>query len=279
MGKKLFDNIIKGVATAASFGLLCEIYHKRHTLKKDKEINNELLDTLTTYKKKGYDLFNNEILLGAKPSLPPAQDGWRESNKENFNTVVESILENITLPLPTVSGLTDQFNLFINKTKTLFDNYTSPEGDKFSPVAASGRVNNNLEKLTNTFENLINGVFPSPSDFGRYKGEDFLNQIFNLISSPPGWKGFTSQLTFDQLNALGHILSSFTILLCLITIMTIVYGDILLDNFKLEVKFPKLAKFIKLRKTFRLYYLFINFSIILLLCLSIIFVDLQAFVS
>ena len=72
-----------------------------------------------------------------------------------------------------------------------------------------------------------------------------------------------STLTLEQLGALAHLFSAFSILFSLISIITIVYSNMLLEFFKIEEKFPKLARYIRIRQKFQQYYLFLNFLIII----------------
>ena len=84
-----------------------------------------------------------------------------------------------------------------------------------------------------------------------------------------------SHLSTKELGALTHLFSSVLILLCLLSIIGIVYSDYLITKFKLEEKFPKLAKILKIRKMFQQYYLFLNFTIIIITLLAIIFINLK----
>jgi hypothetical protein len=49
----------------------------------------------------------------------------------------------------------------------------------------------------------------------------------------------------------------------LISIVFIFYGDYLINKFQLEIKFPKLAKIIQLRRKFQKYYLILSILLIL----------------
>ena len=79
--------------------------------------------------------------------------------------------------------------------------------------------------------------------------------------------------TFDGLTktACLMILSSSIVLSSLLTIVITIYGDYLLDRFKLEEKYPKLAIFIKIRKKVSKYYILSNIIHILIVCLMNMF--------
>lgn len=98
------------------------------------------------------------------------------------------------------------------------------------------------------------------------------------------------QLYFDYLNflttistlqklALGHMLLFIFILLCLSSIISIIYGDMLLIYFKIEEKYPKIGRFIKLRRKFQKYYLFLNLLSIILVLLFLLYINFLLFTA
>lgn len=108
------------------------------------------------------------------------------------------------------------------------------------------------------------------------KGGKTINEIVELISSKKNfisdkswidtiknfleeWNKFLFSLSTEQLGAFAHIISALLILWCLFSIFIIVYSDFLIKYFKLEEKYPKLAKFIKIRRMFQHYYFFLIF--------------------
>jgi len=79
-----------------------------------------------------------------------------------------------------------------------------------------------------------------------------------------------SYLNQVQLNALAHLLAGIFILYNLFNIIFILFGEYLINYFKLEERFPKLALFIRLRKKLQRYYLiFIILMMISILLLMI----------
>lgn len=63
------------------------------------------------------------------------------------------------------------------------------------------------------------------------------------------------------------LLSNSIILWCIYGIIIGMYGNYLLDRFKLEERFPKIALIIKYRRKLSKYYLMSNFLMIIILCL------------
>ena len=81
----------------------------------------------------------------------------------------------------------------------------------------------------------------------------------SFISSDFDFKKFIGSLNQEELLALSGLLLNSLILNYTISIILILYGEYLIKRFDLESRFPRLAKFIKLRRTLQNYYLKICF--------------------
>lgn len=88
---------------------------------------------------------------------------------------------------------------------------------------------------------------------------------------------YFSTLTFEQSFAIVHILGSVVIFISLTSLISVVYGNMLIDYFKMEKKYPKIARFINLRRKFQLYYSMIDFFIIFSVIIIMTVVDVQLF--
>ena len=86
-------------------------------------------------------------------------------------------------------------------------------------------------------------------------------------------------LNYEQNLAIVHLSGSMFILLSLISIISIFYGEKLIIFFDLEKKFPKIAKFIQIRRKFQQYYLLMNIGLIFIVLLIIIFINIIEFMS
>lgn len=82
---------------------------------------------------------------------------------------------------------------------------------------------------------------------------------------------FLKTLTPDEILAFSGLLLNQLILSHVISIILILYGDYLIKRFNLENKFPKLARFIQLRRKLQSYYLKLSFTWIILAILPQIF--------
>lgn len=154
--------------------------------------------------------------------------------------------------------------------------------------------NNNLsgnteyfEELRKISESLKDSINQTSSELETSKG--ILEQIGDIIENIKGiveskgnisdiisnYNEILSTLTVTELGALGHLLAAIFILLCLSSIIAIIYGDFLINYFKMEDKFPKLAKYIQLRRKFQQYYLFLNLIQIIFILFLIIYINIR----
>jgi hypothetical protein len=97
----------------------------------------------------------------------------------------------------------------------------------------------------------------------------------NLISSNylDSLQHFFDSLSFEQTLAITNISGSIAILFSLFTITTIFYGEYFISYFKLEDKFPKIAKFIQIRRSFQKYSLLLNYLLIIIILIGIIYIN------
>jgi hypothetical protein len=118
-----------------------------------------------------------------------------------------------------------------------------------------------INKATNALDEYIKSTFSGGSSSKFF--DDFWDKLNNFISNA----------TAEQLGAVGHISMSFVVLLCLSSLVTVFYGDTLILKFKLEERFPRLAKFIQLRRKFQQYYFFWNVFIIVFILFFVIYIN------
>jgi len=155
------------------------------------------------------------------------------SNNLNNTNINDQIREN----------LTNQLNQQVNKLNTDIN-----------------EVNNNLDKLIE--------IITKSSSSNNFN--ESINDIHNYLNL---YKEYLTTLNIDQLYALSHISISIFILFCLWSIISLFYGNYLIKYFNLETKFPKLAKFIKIRQQFQLYNFIFNVILIMIALLLIIYIN------
>jgi len=100
---------------------------------------------------------------------------------------------------------------------------------------------------------------------------NFIGSYFDFLNN------FLSNLTLLQKGAVAHIIASIFIIFCLFSILCAVFGDFLITYFKLEEKWPKLAKWVQLRIKLQYTYIVANAIFILLTLGYIIYVNILVF--
>jgi len=185
----------------------------------------------------------------------------------NQNKFIESILAKYNSQLELSSNRILQKIELINNLK---DQQKASELEQLS--TQSEAVHEEIENLTSILNNVINEI--SKTNSNNFIGENLINFLKDFITN---WNSILSQLTLEHTICLGNLVSSVFILLCVFNIIGIIYSNFLLDYFKLEVKYPKLGKLLKVRVVFRKYYLILNFSIIIITLLALIYLNYISF--
>jgi hypothetical protein len=96
------------------------------------------------------------------------------------------------------------------------------------------------------------------------------NPIFDIIND---FKEYLFSLSVMEICLVINITSCVFILTCIISILSAVFGNYLIDRFSLEQKFPKLSRIIQLRVKLQRYYVIINSVLIILAVFSLIIVN------
>jgi len=111
---------------------------------------------------------------------------------------------------------------------------------------------------------------------GSGNTNNYITSISDFINH---YREFLSTLKLEQIGAIVHLSAIIFIFSCLITIVSIIYAEFLIQYFNLEVKYPKLKSFIELRRKFQHYYLFINLIGIIIVLLIITWFNLDILLS
>jgi hypothetical protein len=128
-------------------------------------------------------------------------------------------------------------------------------------------LNNELNKLEEAKNSSVKELqdIINNSDISSYIS-DFLDK----------YRNFVDLLNLDQLVALINIFGYIMILFTLFSITVVLIGDYLIDNFKLEIRFPKLSKLIRIKQTLNKHSLF--FNIIIFYIIVIIFIIINIYI-
>lgn len=200
--------------------------------------------------------------LAAKDSLAKELLEKSLSNKELLD--MENSIEKIDQSVKSLNKLTEKLNSV--QSNSTVDNSTNEN------------INNKvLEEINNTTSEHINNIINGNSVL-----KNILEKKLNFPSNSET-KNFISNFDVHdllsgmstlELGAVVHLSGSLFILFSIMSIISIIFGDELVKYLKLEEKFPRLARFIEIRRKFRYYYLILNFTLIILVLLTIIYLNL-----
>lgn len=130
------------------------------------------------------------------------------------------------------------------------------------------------EELQSKLEALANKKIDDLSSINE-NNKSLIENIQSIVYSKSESSGshsldsinqFLSTLNFEQTPAIMHISFYF--------ITLIYFGDYFIKYFNLEVKYPKIANFIKYRRKFQNYYVLVYLIIIVLILIFIIYINL-----
>lgn len=171
---------------------------------------------------------------------------------------------------------------FINKSVKSLNNLS----EKLKSVNSNSTVENVTNKVIEEINNTVSEQVKKIID-GNCVLKNFLDTFINSPSNSETNKflgnfdfhNFLSGMSTLELGAVVHISASLFILFSLGSIISIIFGDELIKLFKLEEKYPRLARFIEIRRKFRFYYLIWNFFLIILVLFALIYVNLLVFIA
>src|ERR1700723_962776 len=132
-------------------------------------------------------------------------------------------------------------------------------------------INNNLDLTKNGLEEDNKILDEIVNIFSNIKGSgSSSNYIFDIINQ---YNDFLNTFNVVQKGSLGHLLAAIFILYCFTSILTIFYGETLIKYLEIEKRFPKIARFIEIRRKLQQYYFLLNTCLILSTLFLIIYVN------
>lgn len=209
-------------------------------------------------------------------------DALYEQNKylnEKYNALLEHQLQNETIKSKLFSSLDELKILKLDNQNNIVkikENVSKLNSDSIEPIKETelkDLIINYTEELSKGF-NKENNSLTNIIEIIKKSINSGSNSNFTIIDD---YKEYLSTLSLEQTGALANISCAIVIFFCLITLISIFFSDILLKYFNLENKYPKLARFILIRREFQKYYFILNSLIILIVLLAIIFINILSF--
>lgn len=142
----------------------------------------------------------------------------------------------------------------MENSKKLFESYKEEFTNAFNKAK---EISDNIEKKSCNFGSL-----------SKFSDDD--NFLIKLINE---FKDYLSNLSITDICLVINISSSLFILTCLVTIIFAVYGNFLINKLDLEVKYPKLAKFIKFIIKLQHTYILVNILLIFVVLILMIIIN------
>ena len=202
------------------------------------------------------ELDKNEVIQKIQTEL------WSDKvvNSE-FKTKLEASSSRLTEVEENIQTLKN--NLDVVNSKLSNNNLDIGETKEFL-VTNQTYLNSELNKLEATKNSSVKGLqdIINNSDISSYIS-DFLDNF----------RKFVDLLNLEQLVALFNIIGYVTILFTLFSITTLLIGDYLIDNFKLEIRFPKLAKLIRIKQILNKHSLFFNIIMFYVIVITFIIMN------
>jgi len=212
-------------------------------------------------------------------------DGYRRTVISDLNVETDKLVQD------TIRKSTEINNKLTDKLEqTMMENVEIQAKlgrvkESLESIENNAKILNNLSKNKDNNDTLINESSNTLKESAT-KANELIDKIFEIInnSDSNSSNNYIQNIfdninkilsTFDtiQLGAIGHISACISILLCIWHIFTLYYGEQLIIYFDLEKKWPKLAKFIQLRRKFLYFNIKINILIICIIVLYVLFVN------
>ena len=213
----------------------------------------------------------------------------QETKYEELNNKYASLLENNVSKLETEREILEESNNLRKEVEVLDHKLRSSLEirkelqHKYSENSGDSLKNEKIQEVENT-KVEIHKKYESVNT----KFDSFINKVNTLLNNSGNKSQYLDSLqsiidgfNYEQNLAMSNITGSMFILFSIISILSIIFGDKLIIFFDLENRFPKLAKFIQIRRKFQQYYLLMNIGLInfVLVLVLLIYVNIIEFLS
>jgi hypothetical protein len=210
----------------------------------DKELSKQLLDS------------NNQL----NETIRKSNEIIRELNDKVINNqiAVDEKMKSIEDGLKIIKDTTSNINNSI-----VLDNNEIIQFDRDAIMNNNKVITQEISKTDKIINDLLD-LLKGNSSGNQFISNDFINNIYEYVSS----------LNFIQLGVITHLLVYICILYCLMDILIVYYSDKLITYYNIETKYPRLGKYIQLRRKFQHYFILINSIFVVLIILYLAYLDL-----
>ena len=243
-----------------------------HEIIKNSEQSYKKIEELANYYSNGDEIVKEQI----KNYMLKCIELKIQSNpSKNLNaTTADEALKEIDLIHNKIIFKTNVFNNTVNPVEKNFlqeeiNNLNHQIESKLS--LAQDNINAIKSNFTLTQTELLKIIEDFKRDGGggnKFIESDLLNKILDNFNH------YLSTLNLEQSLAITNLFGIFIILVTLISIIFIFYGNIILNYFNLEDRYPKIANIIILRRKFQQYYLLWNIVLITIVLVVMFLINL-----
>ena len=236
--------------------------------------DNELKKLIKTYQERDAELATKLLNMQEDKILS-------EQTKNEFIRAANQEIDRLTLIKEAMDANNNKslIDLILNRKVT--QSVQTPQ-QSTSQTIIDAVNNNNVNWNSNKTQSISElkrlldeyGKSGSNSNSNLKDSTNFFDKVHNFIESYMEW---LDHLNMYQKGVVANILVLILILSCLISLIAIYYSDLLIKYFNLETNFPRLAKYINLRRKFQQYYFFFNSIIIIISLITLIIMNIFAF--
>nr|YP_025891.1 plasmid hypothetical protein 3 [Moniliophthora perniciosa]AAQ74290.1 plasmid hypothetical protein 3 [Moniliophthora perniciosa] len=157
----------------------------------------------------------------------------------------------------------------LDNVKSKIENKHLEPGETMEMLESKrARLTSSVEKLSEIREKQVQELLTNIKEFTEKKS--FIFSFFNDLWE--NYSKFIDTLTLDQIVIIFNLIGYSMVFSTLTNLVILIIGDKIIENFNLDIKFPKIARFIKVRKELNKkllnFYILSFYVLILLLVLA-----------
>ena len=135
----------------------------------------------------------------------------------------------------------------------------------------------NINKENENMQNIMSDIIKFFNDNNnKFLGDNIIEFFTNYIEN---FNKMISTLSFEQLLAIANLSAYICILINILTIVSVLFGDQIINYFKLEERFPKLAIIFKIRNKLNKFNLIFSFIVIICVLILLIYVNTKILIN
>ena len=184
-------------------------------------------------------------------------------NKQISENEVEKVVSQIT------EVNKEKFNLINTNINEVINTTNS---DTHSIIFQLDELSKDFRIVNNDLKFIIKAI----EDYINLNSNNFLDSFTDLINKS---QSFIQSMSFEQNVAFVHISAIIFIGSALFSLLAIYFGEYLLSRFNIVERFPKLGKFIQLRRKFQTFYIIVDSLIILVMLSILLLLNLYIFIN